>query len=203
MTLKGLVASWGPCPRMMWGVCVGLNGCEPPGLRGGFGMSSWGFKVEAEKAPWRAAWQDVTPGTRPFVLDRRLLLPTCQVPHAAPLSPPHGEAPKRLCGASGEGCGTAPCPPHHQGTVKVLKIPPRCLNSCWEHSRRRRRAGGLPLAGICHAEESTASSSWEIQAQDRPELPPVSKSGSLRTGGDPTSCDTPGIPCSAHNKHYK
>lgn len=117
---------------------------------------------------------------RDSALDRRLLLPTCQVPHAAPLSPPHGDAPKRLCGARGEGCGTAPCSPHHRGTVKVLKIPPRCLNSTWEHSRRRRRAGGLPLAGICHAEESTASSSWEIRAQDRPELPPVPKGSSLR-----------------------
>lgn len=36
------------------------------------------------------------------------------------------------------------------------------------------------MAGICHAEESTASSSWEIRAQDRPELPPVPKGSSLR-----------------------
>lgn len=172
MTLEGWVASWGLCPGM---TCRGLCGSQqlrvPQDWRGESGTSFWGFKMEAEKAPCRAARQDVTPGTGPVSLTGGCCCPRARC-HTLPSRAPAEKPLRGFVVPVGRGLAQPSSPPHHQGMAKVLKIPPRCLNSSWEHRRRRRRrAGGLlslPLAGICHAGEGTASSSREIRGSGQP-----------------------------------
>lgn len=165
---------------------MGLTGCESPRMEGGF----WDkFKMEAEgteeeKAPWRAAWQDVTPGTGTVSLTGGCCFPRAWGHTLPPLSPLH-----------------------HQGTAKVLKIPPRCLNSSWEHRRRRAGRGGPPQPAL--GRDLPRWGGHSIQLSGNPGLRTglshrlSPRTAPSETGGDPTSRDTPGIPCSAHNKHYK
>lgn len=113
---------------------------------------------------------------RASVLDRRLMLPTCSLPHAAPEPSPL----RGFVVPVGRGLAQSLSPPHHQGTAKVLKIPPRCLNSSWEQRRRRRAAPACPWQGFATLGRAQHPVPGKSGAQHRPESPPVPKGSSLR-----------------------
>lgn len=183
--------SWDDMAGSGWGSMA----VSPPGWRRG----GWDKLLGSRKGTLVASPAGC--GTRDSVLDRRLQLPTCSVPHAAPTERPL----RGFVVSLGRVWPSPPGPPHHQGMAKVLKIPPRCLNSSWDHRRRRRRRAARPALG----RDLPRWGGHSIQLLGNPGLrTALSHHLSPRTapceaGGDPTSCDTPGMAHSAHSNHPK
>lgn len=152
---------------LSWDDVRGLCGSvSPPGWRGGLGQvdGDLRWRQKSQKGTLERSLAGCDTRNRASVLDRRLMLPTCSLPHEP--SPLRG-----FVVPVGRGLAWPLSPPHHQGMAKVLKIPTRCLNSSWEQSRRRRRraAPACPWQGFATLGRAQHPAPGKSRAQHSPE----------------------------------
>lgn len=182
---------------------MGLNGCESPTIEGGgwdkfLGIEDGGRKGTLVSSPAGCDTRDSD-----SVLDRRLQLPTCSVPHAAPTERPLRGFVVSLGRVWPSPPQPSPSPGHGQGAENPPKVLKFHLGSQEEEEE------GWGAAQPALGRDLPCWGGHSIQLPGNPGLRiALSHHLSPRTapseaGGDPTSRDTPGRPRSAHNNHSK